>query len=293
MRNTFLQTVATWPAIRGRFMPFSTLGLFVVTAGMATLGFAIAAPASAQEHYGQKHMRTPITRMPTIAITPAMTRVVRSSFMRRSRAGAERGARRGRGQRRAGTGQAVQSVFVGAGGFVGGVLGESLAAYRRSSAAPATLSLQRPATAARSLRRSMRPAQSPRRPSRWSAALLEGRRHPALPMHRRRARPRTPTRALVKKAAEAALSLAPAGDGHSFSDPDHQPRSQEPRPTKQLPLGRAVHALASSSCNRTRSAPRSRSRETSTLSLLLRRPRRGRRVFLPRSRDTPAPRAAS
>ena len=36
-------------------MPFSTLGLSVATVGAATLAFAIAAPASAQEHYGQRH----------------------------------------------------------------------------------------------------------------------------------------------------------------------------------------------------------------------------------------------
>ena len=122
MRNTFLQTVATWPAIGGRFMPFSTLGLFVVTAGMATLVFAIAAPASAQEHYGQKHH--------------AYTHYAHAHYRHYSRhdegrqivvhaqePARSRGPVGAAGSVVAGTGQAVQSVFVGAGGIVGGVLG--------------------------------------------------------------------------------------------------------------------------------------------------------------------------
>ena len=36
-------------------MPFSTLGLSAATAGMATLAFAIAGPASAQEPYAHTH----------------------------------------------------------------------------------------------------------------------------------------------------------------------------------------------------------------------------------------------
>ncbi|MGA8444012.1 MAG: hypothetical protein WB766_02305, partial [Roseiarcus sp.] len=36
-------------------MPFSTLLLSVATVGTTTLAFAIATPASAQEHYAHKH----------------------------------------------------------------------------------------------------------------------------------------------------------------------------------------------------------------------------------------------
>ena len=36
-------------------MPFSTLLLSGATIGMTTLAFAIATPASAQEHYAHKH----------------------------------------------------------------------------------------------------------------------------------------------------------------------------------------------------------------------------------------------
>ena len=175
MRNTFLQTVATWPAIGGRFMPFSTLRLFVVTAGMATLVFAIAAPASAQEHYGQKHH--------------AYTHYAHAHYRHYARHDEGRQivvhaqepvpARGGPwGQRAASWPEPARRYspsFSAPAASWAGSSGEFLAAYRRSSAAPAKFSLQRPATAARSLRRSMRPAQSPPRPSRWSAALLEGR----------------------------------------------------------------------------------------------------------------------
>jgi hypothetical protein len=100
-------------------MSFNTLGLSAATVGAATLAFAIAAPASAQEHYyAHKHYphhyhhhysegrqiivhSTAPAPAPTYAFGPvgAVGSVV------------------------GGTGQAVESVFYGAGGIVGGVLG--------------------------------------------------------------------------------------------------------------------------------------------------------------------------
>lgn len=122
MRNTLFQTVATWPAIGGRFMPFSTLGLSVATVGMATLAFAIAAPASAQERYGQKHYTH------THYAHAHHRHYARHDEGRQIVVHAQEPARSwgpvgAAGSVVAGTGQAVQSVFVGAGGIVGGVLG--------------------------------------------------------------------------------------------------------------------------------------------------------------------------
>ena len=66
-------------------MPFSTLGLSVATVGMATLAFAIAAPASAQEHYAPKTLLAHPLSLPIITTTPIMAKVVRSSFIRKRR----------------------------------------------------------------------------------------------------------------------------------------------------------------------------------------------------------------
>src|ERR1700722_4699416 len=109
-------------------MPFSTLGLSGATAGMATLAFAIAAPASAQEHYTHTHYvhthyhhyhhyahygegRQIIvhSQAPVVAPAPAPT----YAFGPVGAVGSVVG----------GTGQAVGAVFTGAGGIVGGVVG--------------------------------------------------------------------------------------------------------------------------------------------------------------------------
>ena len=66
-------------------MLFSNLLLSVATVGTTTLAFALAAPASAQENMRIDTTRTRITRTPAIATTPIMTRVARSSFIRRKR----------------------------------------------------------------------------------------------------------------------------------------------------------------------------------------------------------------
>src|SRR3984957_17011435 len=107
-------------------MPFSTLGLSGATAGMATLAFAIAAPASAQEHYTHTHYvhthyhhyhhyhhyahygegRQIIvhSQAPVVAPAPAPT----YAFGPVGAVGSVVG----------GTGQAVGAVFTGAGGIV-------------------------------------------------------------------------------------------------------------------------------------------------------------------------------
>ena len=58
-------------------MPFNTLGLSVATVGIATLAFATAAPASAQEDPPKNTMRTRI-----MGAMPIMARFVRLSFTR-------------------------------------------------------------------------------------------------------------------------------------------------------------------------------------------------------------------
>ena len=162
-------------------MPLSTLGLSAATAGMATLAFAIAAPASAQEpyahthyahthyhhyhhyaHYGEGgqiivHSQQPV-QVQTYAWGPvgAVGSVV------------------------GGTGQAVGAVFYGAGGIVGGVVGGVFGGVSALFGGPGYSYAPATATAARSRRRSTRQAQSPQHRSRWSAALWEGRRPPAL-----------------------------------------------------------------------------------------------------------------
>ncbi len=100
-------------------MPFSTLGLSVATVGMATLAFAIAAPASAQEHYAHKHYtharyhhhysegRQIVVHSQAPAPAPTY------AFGPVGAVGSVVG----------GTGQAVESVFYGAGGIVGGIVG--------------------------------------------------------------------------------------------------------------------------------------------------------------------------
>jgi hypothetical protein len=105
-------------------MPFSTLSLSV--AGMATLAFAIAAPASAQQysaqkhyahtHYAHAHYRHHYGEGRQIIVhstAPVQVQPVSYAWGPVGAVGSVVG----------GTGQAVQSVFIGAGGIVGGVVG--------------------------------------------------------------------------------------------------------------------------------------------------------------------------
>jgi hypothetical protein len=102
-------------------MPFNTLGLSVATVGMATLAFAIAAPASAQErytHYARAHYRHHAhygegRQIIVHSQAPVVAQPVSYAWGPVGAVGSVVG----------GTGQAVQSVFVGAGGIVGGVVG--------------------------------------------------------------------------------------------------------------------------------------------------------------------------
>ena len=97
-------------------MPFSTFLPSVATVGMTTLAFALATPASAQEHYAHKHYahahyhhyivvhaREPVPVQPVQGPAWGPVAAVGNVVV--------------------GTGQAVQGVFTGAGAVVGGVLG--------------------------------------------------------------------------------------------------------------------------------------------------------------------------
>ena len=115
-------------------MSFRTLGLSVAAVGMATLALTTAAPASAQQsghtysghtyygthharaHYG--HARYTQARHRHYAHYSEGRQIVVHAQPARSW-----GPVGAAGSVVAGTGQAVQSVFVGAGGIVGGVLG--------------------------------------------------------------------------------------------------------------------------------------------------------------------------
>ncbi len=107
-------------------MPFSTLGLSVATVGVATLAFAIAAPASAQQHYAHTHYAHTHyhhyhhyahyregRQIIVHSQAPVVVQPVSYAWGPVGAVGSVVG----------GTGQAVQSVFVGAGGIVGGVVG--------------------------------------------------------------------------------------------------------------------------------------------------------------------------
>ena len=102
-------------------MPFSTLGLSVATVGAATLAFAIAAPASAQEHYAHTHYHhyhhyAHYGEGRQIIIhsqAPVQVQPVSYAWGPVGAVGSVVG----------GTGQAVQAAFTGAGGIVGGVVG--------------------------------------------------------------------------------------------------------------------------------------------------------------------------
>lgn len=112
-------------------MSFRTLGLSVATVGMATLAFAIAAPASAQQYGHTHHAGAHHARIHHGHARYAHARhrhYARHDEGRQIVVHAQEPARSwgpvgAAGSVVAGTGQAVQSVFVGAGGIVGGVLG--------------------------------------------------------------------------------------------------------------------------------------------------------------------------
>lgn len=116
-------------------MPFSTLLLSTATVGMTTLAFAIGAPASAQEHYGQRHYThthhhhyahsryrhyAHYNEGRQIIVHPQETTLVPAQGYVWGPVGAV-------GTVVGGTGYAVGGVFTGAGmiveGVVGGVLG--------------------------------------------------------------------------------------------------------------------------------------------------------------------------
>ena len=103
-------------------MPFSTLLLSGATIGMTTLAFAIATPASAQEHYAHKHYAHARYRHAhyeggrQIVVHPQVAAPVQAQ-------GYAWGPVAAVGNVVVGTGQAVQGVFTGAGAVVGGILG--------------------------------------------------------------------------------------------------------------------------------------------------------------------------
>ena len=101
-------------------MPFSTLLPSVATFGMTAVAFAIATPASAQEHYAHKHYAHARYRHAhyeegrQIVVHPREPVPVQAQAW---------GPVAAVGNVVVGTGQAVQGVFTGAGAIVGGVLG--------------------------------------------------------------------------------------------------------------------------------------------------------------------------
>ena len=120
-------------------MPFSTLLLSGATVGMTTLAFAIAAPASAQEHYAHKHYahthyahytharyRHHYNEGHQIIVHAQQPVVVQSPAYTWGPVAAV-------GNLVGGTGQAVEGVFTGAGAvvsaFVGGVFGGTAALF--------------------------------------------------------------------------------------------------------------------------------------------------------------------
>ena len=106
-------------------MPFSTLLLSVATVGTTTLAFAIATPASAQQHYGHKHYAhthyaharyrhyTYYDEGRQIVVHPVQVQTQGCAW----------GPVAAIGNVVGGTGQAVQGVFTGAGAVAGGILG--------------------------------------------------------------------------------------------------------------------------------------------------------------------------
>jgi hypothetical protein len=115
-------------------MPFSTLLLSGATVGMTTLAFAIATPASAQQHYAHQHYahthyahyRHHAHEGRYIVVHAQEPVVVQSPSYGWGPVTAV-------GTLVGGTGQAVEGVFTGAGAvvgsFVGGVLGGTAALF--------------------------------------------------------------------------------------------------------------------------------------------------------------------
>ncbi len=109
-------------------MPFSTLLLSVATVGTTTLAFALATPASAQEHYAHKHYAhshyayaryrhyAHYDEGRQIVVHPQETVLVPTP-------GYTWGPVAAVGTLVGGTGQAVEGVFTGAGAVVGSFLG--------------------------------------------------------------------------------------------------------------------------------------------------------------------------
>ena len=114
-------------------MPFSNLLLSVAAVGTTTLAFAVAAPASAQEHYAHKHY--PHARYRHYAHHHEGRQIVihaQEPVVVQSPAYAW-GPVAAVGTVVGGTGQAVEGVFTGAGAvvgsFLGGVLGGTAALF--------------------------------------------------------------------------------------------------------------------------------------------------------------------
>jgi hypothetical protein len=116
-------------------MPFSNLLLSAAAVGTTTLAFAIAAPASAQEHYGHKHYTHARYRHYAhhregrqIVVHAQQPVVVQSAAPAYTW-----GPVAAVGNVVGGTGQAVEGVFTGAGAvvsaFVGGVFGGTAALF--------------------------------------------------------------------------------------------------------------------------------------------------------------------
>ena len=101
-------------------MPFSTFLPSVATVGMTTLAFALATPASAQEHYAHKHYAHARYRHAYYAEGRQIVVHPREPVPVQAQAWGPVAAV---GNVVVGTGQAVQGVFTGAGAVVGGILG--------------------------------------------------------------------------------------------------------------------------------------------------------------------------
>ena len=103
-------------------MPFSTLDTSAATVGIATLAFAIAAPAAGQEYSAQKHYAHTQARYHHYAHHGESRQIVVHAQTAPSPV-YPWGPVGAVGSVVGGTGQAVGAVFYGAGGIVGGIVG--------------------------------------------------------------------------------------------------------------------------------------------------------------------------
>ena len=114
-------------------MPFSNLLLSVAAVGTTTLAFAIAAPASAQEHYAHNHYHHYVYHHHYAYHHPGRQIVVHAQEPVVVQPAYTWGPVAAVGTLVGGTGQAVAGLFTGAGAvvgsFVGGVLGGTAALF--------------------------------------------------------------------------------------------------------------------------------------------------------------------